>query len=111
MSAFITFLLLIIPVLLTALVNYGRKNKYGSLSWLIGLFTFLGVCNYYLIIRKGGPADCKNVLVAFKSCTGLKNSLLSYFLYFLGVGVGLVLLIVPGVIFGLMFSQIFYILN
>jgi len=67
-----------------------------------------GLCVYFLDVARNNQTSYGQLFDGYKDFLRI---FVTYFVYGLIVGFGLVLLIVPGIIFGLMFSQIGYILK
>ena len=69
----------------------------------------IGMTIFSLKIYRDNNPEVENLFIPFK--TNWANSILAYFMMGVLVAVGFILLIIPGVIAALMFSQIFFIMG
>jgi uncharacterized membrane protein/DNA-directed RNA polymerase subunit RPC12/RpoP len=83
-------------------------NITGNLaSYVLSIWLTLGQCAYFLKIARGQPPDLTTI---FSGGPKLLTAILAYILFILIVIGGFLLLIIPGIIFALMFSQFLYLI-
>ena len=69
----------------------------------------IGLCIFSLNISRDNNPKIDNLFIPFK--TSWVNAILAYFMMGVLVAVGFILLIIPGIIASLMFSQVFFIMG
>lgn len=107
LCAFSIFLFLLFPSTLDAFLFSGQYRLFGTLFDIIGM---IGYSTFFLNITKGKPLIIKDLLIGLTNFRLFCQSACLYFLIVLGIVIGFLLFVVPGVIFSLMFSQSFFIL-
>ena len=84
-------------------------TKVNVIQYLIGGAISVGIAGVYLGFLRQGKSAVERMFDGFTEC--FVPSLIANIVNSIAVGLGMVLLIVPGIIVALMFSQAFYILR
>lgn len=99
-------------------VRIGPENQVGDIDvstklnviqYILGGAVSVGIAGVYLGFLREGKSEFVRMFDGFSSC--FVPALLANIIISVATAVGFVLLVVPGIILGLMFSQTFYILR
>ena len=101
--------LISIAVALVGWVTVGEDWGANITSVIFAPPLAIGLCIFSLNISRDNNPKIDNLFIPFK--TNWVNAILAYFMMGVLVAVGFILLIIPGIIAALMFSQVFFIMG
>lgn len=97
--AFLVFLIYLVVAVASSMIPFGSIFVSGPLA--------IGMAIFYLKLTTGQDPEVKDVFEGFNN---FLQAFVAYFLYTLAVTIGILLLIIPGIIWGFAFSQVFFIM-
>ena len=99
-----------ITVMITIIGGYLINEEWGGniLSLFITPAIGVGLALFFLNVHDGNKLEIKTIFNPFKEVW--LNSVLAYFMMIVIISIGFVLLVIPGIIATLMFSQVLYII-
>ena len=100
----------VITIMITILGGYLINEDWGGnlLSLFVTPPIGVGLALFFLNIHSGNKLEIRTIFNPFKEVW--LNSVLAYFMMIVIIFIGSILLIIPGIIASLMFSQVFYII-
>ena len=105
-------LLVVLISMAVALVGWGMVGEDWGANLTSLIFApplAIGMTIFSLNISRDNNPEIENLFIPFK--TNWVNSILAYFMMGVLIFVGFILLIIPGIIAALMFSQVFFIMG